>query len=144
MDYKNNKITDISKIEFYSILHDCVVGKIYYKNESLSFDIWNDFKFIGKPKYNLNIPLNGELEDCMNIYNYKFVNYGDIQGNVNDCDIIFDDSFKFQIIDIGYMYNTIFFKGSIIDSNGNSDRNYIIIEIAIEENFDKLILKAVV
>ena len=141
MDYKTNKITNISKIEFYSILHDCVVGKIHYTKESLKFDIWDDFNADDNPKYSLNIPLNGELEDCVNIYNYKFVNYGDIQGKVNDSNAILDDSFKFQIIDMGYMYNTVFFKGSIIDSNGNLDRNYIIIEVIVEENFDKLILK---
>ncbi len=141
MDYKTNKTTNINKMEFYSILHDCVVGKIHYTNESLTFDIWDNSKVDDTPKYNLNIPLNSKLEDCVNIYNYKFVNYGDIQGKVNDSNVILNDSFKFQIIDIGYMYNTVFFKGSMIDSNGNLDRNYIIIEVIIEENFDKLILK---
>lgn len=130
MDLRISK-NDINKC-IINDFHDKVAGKFSCNHSSAEFCIWDSYCIEKKPEFKVLINFGNRTFDYINVYLYR-IEDGVIQGKISDFDSIIKTNLSFEIIDIGYMNSTLFFKGSII-KNGKSNRENIIIEFCFEES----------
>lgn len=129
MDLKINN-NSINQNNFLNFLADKILGNICVENDCVNMSIWSTFDTNIKPSYLISFNSSNSIADYVDVYVYKIEN-GEIKGYLSDLSNIIKSKIKFEIIDIGYMNSTVFFKGSIINE-GKLDRNIIIMKF----NFD--------
>lgn len=129
MDLKVTK-NNINEYNFFGFLHDKIIRKIYIKENSIYFNIWNSFDKEKENEYQIVVNLGKNSFDLINVYLYK-IKKGRIKGKLHDINHIIKNNICFEIVEIGYMNSTLFLKGSIF-KNYKLKRNNIIIEFCLE------------
>ena len=64
------------------------------------------------------IKLKSSIEDYIRMYCYRIAG-GKINGTLEDITLLISNDFEIQIVEIGYMYSTMFIKDSIVSKISN-------------------------
>ncbi len=121
----------INEIDFYGILHDCIVTGYLLNDNKIELSFLDDSSNTQKT-YKMLIDFGKKPFDYINSYIYR-IKKGKIKGKIIEFEDFITTKTKFQLIDIYFAYSTLVIKGSVI-KNGMQNREIVLVEFNFEDD----------
>ena len=121
----------INEIDFYGILHDCIVTGYLLNDNKIELSFLDDSSNTQKT-YKMLIDFGKNPFDYINSYIYR-IKKGKIKGKIIEFKDLISTKTKFQLIDIYFAYSTLVIKGSVI-KNEMQNREIVLVEFNFEED----------